>query len=83
MASRSSALVRPPVFRGIGRSILLTLPMALWSLLIFTPSFRQAGRIQHIGAAAVILFMTASSLSPWAFCSQWDSSPPWLPSAAP
>ena len=59
MASRSSALVRPPVFRGIGRSILLTLPMALWSLLIFTPSFRQAGRIQHIGAAAVILFMTA------------------------
>ena len=59
MASRSSALVRPPAFRGIGRSILLTLPMALWSLLIFTPSFRQAGRIQHIGAAAVILFMTA------------------------
>ena len=59
MASRSSALVRPPAFRGIGRSILLTLPMALWSLLIFTPSFRQAGRNQHIGAAAVILFMTA------------------------
>jgi polyferredoxin len=58
MASRSSALARPPAFRGVGRSILLTLPMALWSLLMFMPSFQRAGRDQHIGAAAVILFMT-------------------------
>ena len=58
MASRSSALARPPAFRGIGRSILLTLPMALWSLLMFMPSFQRAGRDRHIIALLVILFMT-------------------------
>ena len=58
MVSPSSALARPPVFRSIGRSILLTLPIALWSLLMFTPSFRSGGRALAIGAAAVILFMT-------------------------
>src|ERR1039457_273825 len=58
MASRSSALARPPAFRGVGRSILLPLPIALWSLLMFMPSFQQAGRDRHIGALLVILFMT-------------------------
>jgi polyferredoxin len=58
MASRSSVLARPPAFRGVGRSILLTLPIALWSLLMFMPSFQRAGRDQHIGALMVILFMT-------------------------
>ncbi|MGO8757249.1 MAG: 4Fe-4S binding protein [Terracidiphilus sp.] len=58
MASRSSALVRPAAFRSVGRSILLTLPIALWSLLMFTPAFQHAGRGMHIGAVAVILFMT-------------------------
>jgi ferredoxin len=57
MASHPSALARP-AFRGIGRSILLTLPIALWSLLMFTPAFRGGGRDLSIGAAAVILFMT-------------------------
>ena len=56
MASR--VLVRPPAFRSVGRSLLLTLPMALWSLLMFTPSFMHNGRDSHIGAAAVIVFMT-------------------------
>ena len=56
MASR--VLVRPPAFRSTGRSLLLTLPMALWSLLMFTPSFMHNGRDSRIGAAAVIVFMT-------------------------
>ena len=59
MASRSSNLTHPPVFRGVGRSILLTVPIALWSLLMFTPAFQHAGRNLRIGAAAAILFMTA------------------------
>lgn len=57
MASR--VLPRPPAFRSVARSVLLTLPMALWALLMFTPSFRQPGRNSHIGALLVILFMTA------------------------
>jgi polyferredoxin len=56
MASR--VLARPPAFRSVGRSLLLTLPIALWSLLMFTPSFREPGRDRHIGSLAVILFMT-------------------------
>jgi hypothetical protein len=32
---------------------LLTLPIALWSLLMFTPSFMHSGRDSHIGAAVV------------------------------
>jgi hypothetical protein len=56
MASR--LLVRPPAFRSVGRSLLLSLPIALWSLLMFTPSFTKGGSDSHIGAAVVILFMT-------------------------
>jgi len=58
MASRSSAISHPPAFRSIARSVLLTLPMALWSLLMFTPSFLQSRREQVIGAGIVIVFMT-------------------------
>lgn len=64
MASHSSVHARPaslrssPAFRSIGRSILLTLPMALWALLMFTPSLKQAGRNFHIAAAAIVIFMT-------------------------
>lgn len=58
-ALRASTLARPKAFRGVGRSILLTLPIALWALLMFTPSFQKTGRDEHIGAAAVIVFMTA------------------------
>ena len=57
MASRASALERP-AFRSIGRSLLLTLPIALWSLLMFAPSFRNGSRALSIGAVAVICFMT-------------------------
>jgi ferredoxin-type protein NapH len=48
----------PPAFRSIGRSILLTLPMALWALLMFTSSFMHHGRNSHIGTVAAIVFMT-------------------------
>ena len=61
MASQSLSRPRPekPPFRSIGRAALLTLPMALWALLMFTPAFREPGRNSHIGALAVIVFMTA------------------------
>jgi ferredoxin len=48
----------PPAFRTRGRSLLLTLPIALWSLLMFTPSFRQGTRESRIGGLVVVLFMT-------------------------
>jgi len=57
MASRSSTLARPPAFRSVGRSLLLTLPIALWTLLMFTPTLRQSGRDNRIGAVAVMVFM--------------------------
>ena len=57
---RSEGTQRPPkpAFRGIGRSLLLTLPMALWALLMFTPSLMKGSRDPKIGAAVVIVFMT-------------------------
>ena len=58
MASRSSAVARLAAFRSVSQSILLTLPMALWSLLMFTPSFQHAGRDSHIAAVVIIVFMT-------------------------
>ncbi len=65
MASHTISVARPKAFRGptrfrsIGRSILLTLPMALWALLMFTPAFQKAGNDLKIGAALTIIFMTA------------------------
>jgi len=50
---------RPPPFRSVTRSALLTLPIALWALLMFTPTLRSPGLNQHIGAFATIAFMTA------------------------
>ncbi len=58
MASLASPVPRSPGFRSIGRSLLLTLPMALWSLLMFVPGFRRPEREIHIAAIAVIVFMT-------------------------
>lgn len=59
MANRSYTLRPARPVRGIGRSLLLTLPLALWSLLMFTPTLRQAGRDERIAAIATALFMTA------------------------
>ncbi len=49
---------RPAPFRTVGRSLLLTLPIALWALLMFTPTLRSPGLNHHIGAAVAIVFMT-------------------------
>lgn len=43
-------------FRTVGRSALLTLPMLLWSLLIFTPVLRQHDTAHSLGTLLVILF---------------------------
>jgi len=46
-----------PVARSMGRSLLMTLPMALWTLLMFTPGLMKPGRNQHIAAALTGAFM--------------------------
>lgn len=56
---RASVVARPAAFRGLGWSALLTLPMALWALLMFTPVFRGAGRDNQIAAGLTIVLMTA------------------------
>jgi len=58
MASISSVPRRPAAYRGIGRSLLLTLPIALWSLLMFSRAFQQPDRAGWAGAIVVMLFMT-------------------------
>lgn len=57
MATKAQVL-KPRDPRKVGRSLLLTLPIALWSLLMFTPAFRQATRPQKIASAVTIVFMT-------------------------
>jgi ferredoxin-type protein NapH len=43
--------------RGIGKSVLLTVPMLLWSLLMFSQVFRQPGLAIKIAGVAAMLFM--------------------------
>ncbi|MFZ0960015.1 MAG: 4Fe-4S binding protein [Terriglobia bacterium] len=52
--SRPMALAPP---RGIGRSLLLTLPMALFTLLLFTPVLRQSGLSAKLAALIAWTFM--------------------------
>ena len=54
--ARSSA---PGAPRSIGRSLLLSLPMALFTLLLFTPVLRQSGRPAKLAALATWVFMMA------------------------
>jgi ferredoxin-type protein NapH len=54
--ARSSA---PGAPRSIGRSLLLSLPMALFTLLLFTPVLRQPGRPAKLAALATWVFMMA------------------------
>jgi ferredoxin-type protein NapH len=54
MATKALSAPQP---RGIGRSVLLTLPIALWSALMFTPAFAQANRAQRIAAILTGAFM--------------------------
>src|SRR5271157_3279661 len=45
--------------RSIGRSVLLTLPIVLWSLLIFSNSFRQSNRSVQMAGIITAVFMIA------------------------
>ena len=54
--ARSIALAPP---RGIGRSLLLSVPMALFTLLLFTPVLRQPGRPAKLAALIAWAFMIA------------------------
>jgi len=54
--ARSIALVPP---RGIGRSLLLTVPMGLFTLLLFTPVLRQPGRPAKLAALIAWGFVLA------------------------
>ena len=54
--ARSIALAPP---RGIGRSLLLSVPMALLTLLLFTPVLRQPGRPAKLAALIAWAFMIA------------------------
>lgn len=48
-----------PAPRTVGRSLLLTLPVLLWTLLMFTPSFQTGSPAQRVSAVIVGLFMAS------------------------
>jgi polyferredoxin len=54
MATDSRAVSAP---RSVGRSLLLTLPIALWALLMFSQAFMQPGRSAKIAAVLTMVFM--------------------------
>ena len=45
--------------RSIGKSLLLTLPILLWSLLMFSRTMIQPGRAPKLAAAVTLVFMVA------------------------
>ena len=49
--------IAPASPRSVGRSLLLSLPMALFTLLLFTPVLRQSGRPAKLAALATLVFM--------------------------
>lgn len=57
MATKAQ-LLHTPEPRSVGKSLLLTLPIALWALLMFMPSFGHADRSQRIASVITIVFMT-------------------------
>jgi ferredoxin-type protein NapH len=58
MSDKARSIVPVPR-RGIGRSLLLTVPMALFTLLLFTPVLRQPGRPIKLAAFVAWAFMIA------------------------
>lgn len=57
MATKAQVLhTREP--RSVGKSLLLTLPIALWAPLMFAPSVGHANRSERIASITTILFMT-------------------------
>jgi ferredoxin-type protein NapH len=58
MASKAQVLhAQRMVPRSIGRSLLLTLPIMLWSLLMFTSSFRQPNRSTQFAGVLTAIFL--------------------------
>lgn len=57
MAEVKSTLA-PPARRAVGRSILMTLPMALWALLLFTPALRDNSPSTKVAVLTSATFMT-------------------------
>ncbi len=51
--------VLPTPRRSIGKSLLLTLPILLWSLLMFSRSMMQPGRAAKLAAGVTLVFMVA------------------------
>ncbi len=56
--ARATATLTRPTPRSIGRSLLLTLPIAVWSLLMFSRAFMQPHHSIRAGAVVVMVFMT-------------------------
>src|SRR5512140_765151 len=48
-----------PASRGIGRSLLLTLPVALWALLMFSRALMLPGAAVKVAALLTLVFMVA------------------------
>jgi ferredoxin-type protein NapH len=58
MSGTPEAEAPATALRSIGRSLLLTLPMALWGLLMFSQTLRVPGRAPKLAGLIVFLFMT-------------------------
>ena len=57
MADPTPLEAGPPVKRSVARSLLLTLPILLWALLMFSRSFQLPGNAPRIAGLATLLFM--------------------------
>jgi len=55
----NAALPLARELRGAGKSLLLTLPIAIWSALMFTGWFRHPNRAEQIGGGITAIFMIA------------------------
>jgi polyferredoxin len=56
MATQDKILQQPPP-RSVSRSLLLTLPIVLWSLLIFSRSYQHAERSLRVASTITVVFM--------------------------
>ena len=57
MADVPTAAVAAPAGRGIGRSLLLTLPVALWALLMFSRALGVPGVAVKVAALLTLIFL--------------------------
>ena len=51
--------VRHAPRRSVGKSVLLTLPILVWSLLMFSRAMIEPGRAPKLAAATPLVFMVA------------------------